>query len=317
MATILEIGDIHVEPGQRVMSVVDVVVGTHMVQVPVIAINGLQDGPRVAIIGGIHGAEYVGIETARQVGITVDPRDVVGSLVIVPVANTTALHARSIYTSGLDTNNINRMFPGKLDGAPSEALAHWLFHTIIRPSQYFIDLHGGDLIEALAPFILYLQTDDDAVDTTAREMALAMGIRHIVRTVVEGSAYAEAAKAGIPAIIAEMGHHGLCDASLVAQFRHGVVDVLRYLHVLPGEHLFDKNRRVYETLSFLRAPLAGLFYPQVDLGDTVEPGQCLGMITDYFGREMHRIDAPTGGEVLVVVTSLATNPGDILLGIVS
>ncbi len=96
-----------------------------------------------------------------------------------------------------------------------------------------------------------------------------------------------------------MGEHGLCDARLVGQFRNGVMGVLRYLRVVPGEHPFDKNGRVYETLSFLRAPLAGLFYSQVDLGETVEPGQCVGTITDYFGRETHRIDAPTGGEVLV------------------
>src|SRR5581483_5690268 len=112
--------------------------GDRTVEVPLIVVNGRQEGPRVSITGGIHGCEYAGIETARRLGLGIDPEEAAGSLVIVPVANTAAFRARAVHTSGLDAHNINRVFPGNPDGQPSERLAHWLFENVIRPSSYHI-----------------------------------------------------------------------------------------------------------------------------------------------------------------------------------
>jgi len=138
MVAVISVAGIAVEPGQRVMREVTAQVAGRTVTVPIIAINGAADGPRVTITGGVHGAEYVGIEAARRLGVGIDPRDVSGSIVVVPIANTTAFHARAIYTSGLDDRNVNRQFPGDAHGAPSEALADWLFAQVIRPSRYYI-----------------------------------------------------------------------------------------------------------------------------------------------------------------------------------
>lgn len=76
MASALVVGDIHVGPEQRVMQVVEAPVDGHTVKVPVIAINGKREGPRVAITEGVHGAEYVGIKAARRLGTEIDPADV-------------------------------------------------------------------------------------------------------------------------------------------------------------------------------------------------------------------------------------------------
>ena len=59
----------------------------------------------------------------------------------------------------------------------------------------------------------------------------------------------------------------------------------------------------------------GLFYPLVSIGETVSAGQKLGSVCDYFGRELQSAVAPTDGTVLFLVTSLAINKGDPLLGI--
>jgi len=97
MASALVVGDIHVGPEQRVMQVVEAPVDGHTVKVPVIAINGKREGPRVAITGGVHGVEYVGIEAARRLGTEIDPADVAGSLIVVPIANTVAFHKGFFY----------------------------------------------------------------------------------------------------------------------------------------------------------------------------------------------------------------------------
>lgn len=234
MASAISVAGIEVEPGQRAMREVAAPVGGRAVTVPIIAINGAADGPHVAITGGIHGAEYVGIEAARRLGVGIDPREVSGSIVVVPIANTTAFHARAIYTSGLDDRNLNRQFPGDAHGAPSEALADWLFEHIIRPSRYYIDLHGGDMIEALAPFVIYLGTEDAEVERTSREMALATGIPRVIRSVTAGSTYGAATAAGIPSILAEIGGQGVWSEEEVSAHQEGALRALRYLRVCPA-----------------------------------------------------------------------------------
>jgi predicted deacylase len=311
----LIVGDIRVERGQRITQVLEVSVGCERVVVPVIAINGEQDGPRVSVTAGVHGAEYVGIEAARRLGTEIDPTQVRGSIVVVPIVNTTSFHRRAIYTSGLDGNNLNRMFPGNKNGTPSERLAHWIFETIIRPSDYYLDLHGGDMIEALVPFAIYLASEDKQVEQTSLEMAQATGIERIIRSLTAGSTYAAATAAGIPAVLAEIGGQGVWSDELVEAHKEGALGVLRYLGVLPGDQPVHAGQRVYDTFAWMRAEQDGLFHPNVQIGETVREGQPIGRITDYFGNELQSLAAVAGGEIVFLVTSLAMNAGDPLLAI--
>lgn len=313
----LSVAGIEVEAGKRVTRVVRAEIGVHTVDVPVIAINGSSDGPQVAITAGIHGAEYVGIEAARRVGMTIDPGQVHGSLVIVPIANTTAFFSRSIYVSGFDGQNLNRMFPGNAQGSTTEVLAAWLFHTVIAPSQYYIDMHGGDMIEALVPFALYNESSDPAVEEAARGMALATGIQRIIKGATSGSTYGAAAAAGIPAVLAEIGGQGVWDETLVEDHKESTLRVLRHLSVLPGEVRPTHNQRLYDTFAWMRAEVDGLFHPTVRVGERVEEGQPIGAIVDYFGRPLQPLHAVTGGEIGFLVTSLAMNIGDPLLAILA
>lgn len=313
----LSVAGIEVEPGRRVTKVVEAEISGHRVPVPVIAINGASDGPRVTVTAGIHGAEYVGIEAARRVGMSVDPAQVRGSLVVVPIANTTAFFTRAIYTSGLDTQNLNRMFPGTDQGSSTEALADWLFRTIIAPSQYYIDMHGGDMIEALVPFALYNESADSQVEATARGMALATGISRIIKGETAGSTYGAAAAAGIPAVLAEIGGQGVWDNTLVEDHKESTLRVLRHLHVLPGDVPPAAEQRVYDTFAWMRAEVDGLFHPTVEVGERVEKDQPIGAIVDYFGEPLQPLHAITSGEIGFLVTSLAMNAGDPLLAVLA
>lgn len=313
----ISVAGIEVEPGNRVTRVVEAEIGSHTVQVPIIAINGTSDGPRVAVTAGIHGAEYVGIEAARRVGMTVDPDQVRGSLVVVPIANTTAFFSRAIYTSGLGNQNLNRMFPGNTHGSPTEALADWLFSTIIAPSQYYIDMHGGDMIEALVPFALYNESADPAVEEAARGMALATGISRIIKGTTSGSTYGAAAAAGIPAVLAEIGGQGVWDNTLVEDHKESTLRVLRHLNVLPGEVLPARDQHLYDIFAWMRAEVDGLFHPTVAVGERVEKGQPIGAVVDYFGKPLQPLEAIETGEIGFLVTSLAMNTGDPLLAILA
>src|SRR5207253_954955 len=77
----------------------------------------------------------------------------------------------------IDRVNPNRVFPGKPDGSFTEQLAHFIFTTCIAPSQAFMDLHGGDMVEELAPFGAYSADADPAVTSRSRAMAEAYGLQ--------------------------------------------------------------------------------------------------------------------------------------------
>jgi predicted deacylase len=138
-----------------------------------------------------------------------------------------------------------------------------------------------------------------------------------MRSDTRGSTYSAAAAAGIPAILAEIGGQGVWNEDEVEEHMEGVRRVLRFLHVLPGEQPIDESRTIMETFAWIRSEHDGLFHPTVRVGDMVEEGQNVGKVTDYFGKELQRVDAPASGEVVFLVTSLAMNAGDPLLAIVA
>jgi uncharacterized protein len=313
--TPLTVAGLSVNPGQRATRVAAVSINDRSVPVPVIAIGGAEDGPRVAVTGGIHGAEYVAIEAARRIGMSVDPSQVRGSLVVVPISNTTSYHARAIYTSGMDDRNLNREFPGDVAGSGAQVLADWLFTTIVKPSDYYIDMHGGDMIEALVPFVLAPRSEDARVDEVSMAMARACGIERIIHGGVQGSTVGAAAAAGIPAILPEIGGQGVWSEELVTAHMESTLRVLRHLGVLPGTVAPAEGQRVYDTFAWMRAEATGLLHPKVAVGDHVEEGQDVGTIVDYFGNPLQELRAVTSGEVGFLVTSLAMNEGDPILAI--
>lgn len=321
MSSTFKFVGLEVPAGERATETLRVPVGTDTVAVPVIAVHGAHPGPHVAVTGGIHGAEYVGIEAARRLGMEIDPQEVHGSVVVVPISNTAAFHRRSIYTSALDDNNLNRVFPGTQDGSPSERLAHWLFQNVIGPADYYIDLHGGDMIEALVPFVVYVRSGDSEVEDASRAMAIATGIPRVIRGAVGGSTYGAATAAGIPSILAEIGGQGVWSDEEVEQHRDGVMRVLRHLQVLRGQSdesaQVHENAKIHETFAWMRANVDGLLHPAVRVGDQVEQGQYVGRITDYFGNEQQRLEAVESGEVAFLVTSLAMNRGDPILAVIA
>ena len=248
--------------------------------------------------------------------MTVDPAAVRGQLVVVPIANTTSFHRRSVYTSGLDDSNLNRVFPGDASGTPSEVLADWLFQNIIRPSQFYIDMHGGDMIEALVPFVLAPKCANRRTEEIALAMAMASGIPRVIHGEVHGSTVGAAIEAGIPAILAEVGGQG-----------GGATNLWRSIWRVPSACSITsvccrrKSRRpgrgnvCTKHLPGCERRSRDCFIPRLAFGDVVERGQPIGEITDYFGTLVQSLEAVADGEIVFLVTSLAMNVGDPLLAI--
>jgi predicted deacylase len=277
-------------------------------ELPFTVVRGAQAGPTLLVTAGIHGAEYASIEAAVRVART-DPKDLSGTLVVLPITNPPAYKARSIYINPIDGQNLNRQFPGDPDGSFSQQLAAWLTENAIQASSAFIDLHGGDMIEALTPFTIF--TEGDA---SAQQLAEAFGIPLLVSSAPGGMSISAGFKHGVPSILAEAGGNGLWPEHDVQWLEQGVKRVMQHLSMIVGTPE-PMPTRLLTQFAWLRAEHDGLWYPTLKAGETVRAGQDLGRITDPFGVMLQEIAAPQDGVVLFAVTSLAINHGDPLYGI--
>ena len=96
-------------------------------------------GPRVVVLGGVHGDETEGVLAASRLTREVDAL-ARGILDVVPVCHEVAFAADS-RTSPLDGGNLARVFPGDAAGSPTERLAHHLTRDVLQGADLLVDLH--------------------------------------------------------------------------------------------------------------------------------------------------------------------------------
>ncbi|HPO57266.1 MAG TPA: M14 family metallopeptidase [Anaerolineaceae bacterium] len=316
MSTDLIVGSLTARPGEKITGSCRFDVSGQPYELPVYLINGAGSGPTLVLTAGIHAAEYASIAAALELGQTLDPAGLNGQVIIVPVVNQPGFSARSIYVNPMDGVNLNRVFPGNPDGGPTEQIAAWLFNNVIRQADYYIDMHGGDLVEALVPFTLFPEVGQPELDMASLEMAQMFGIPYLVRKPGGfGSTFSAAAGAGIPALLVESGGQGRWPRESVTLLIDGVHRVMRRYGMTPGGPVEPVETVVLKNFLWLRSEHAGFWYPAVEVGQAVTRGQPLGEVRDVWGRCLQTAQSPADGRVLFLVTSLAMNAGDPLLSV--
>jgi len=276
---------------------------------PCTIIRGRSPGPKLLVTAGIHGAEYSSIEAARR--LTHLPSEgLVGELTILPVINIEAFWKHLTYFNPRDGKNINRVFPGKPDGTDSERLAAWLVGSAMTGMDAYIDLHCGDIIEALYPFAIF----PDGHEKSA-ELAIASAFPYVMRSMAMGHSYRAAVGLGIPGVLLESGGNGLWSEETVTPIETGVKRIMAKLGMLPAARFAATPRPPIHLMKVTTAPVSGYWHCAVKPGGSVEKGALLGTIHDLVGPGEHKIVAEVGGPVIYNVTSLAITKGEPLVGV--
>ena len=284
--------------------------------IPVTRVRGVDAGPSLLVTAGVHGGEYCGIEAAVQFANALDPATLRGTVTVLALVNRPAFYAKRQYVVPEDGRNVNRVFPGRADGSLAERLAHAVM-IVAATAQHWVDLHSGDLHEALWPFVIYSPEGPAPVAQTARRMAQAYGIPVVVESGgITGGTYQAASSAGIAAILAESGQMGQLEPAGVARHVAGLQNVCRVLGIIP------EPAQAFETTTYtqnlwVRSPREALQHPQVRVGQAVQAGDPGSVLTDEFGDVLDRIAVPHDGRVLFHATSLAINADDPLFAVVA
>ena len=316
MKQAFDITNISAVPGTREARVLDLNMAGVATKLPLFVLNGAHEGKTLVVTAAIHGAEYVGTEAAYRLARQTDPATLHGQLVVAPVASMTAFKKRAIYLCPPDDKNLNRVFPGDPAGSFAQQLAHWLFQNLIRRADVYLDLHGGDMNEALVPFSILRRSGNAELDGRALALAQAFGLPNIVTSLVRGSTTSAAGELGICAVLTEVGGQGLWPEQQVQQMYDGLRRSLEHAGLTSGASVPPPApSRLLEDMVWLRSAHDGLFYPAVEIGAEVTAGQNLGRVADYLGNTVQEVIAPASGVILFLVTTLAMNNNDPLLAV--
>jgi len=278
-----------------------------LLPLPVLAARGALDGPTILLTGGVHGDEYEGPAAIHHLFGTLDPQQLRGRVIGLPVVNLAAYRARS-RTTPSDGSDLNRTFPGSADphASHSDRLAHAVFTTFVQSCDLLVDLHSGGAKLIHLPMIGWY-----AGDTQAEQLARTFhpALHPWLIPDRAGVLSCEARRAGKVAVGAEWGGGARLDNEGVAAYRAGIASLLA---------TFGNSRRPVSELD-ARPPIAGtyqevthggLFVAAVDLGERVQAGAFLGQLYDELGSEVAVVHAEQAGLVAALAHNALLDPGD-------
>lgn len=299
--------------GQKVQGELTVS-GTDL-KIPLTLLNGSRPGKTVLILSGVHGGEYVGIETVIRLASALKPEDLCGRVILIHPVNLGAFFARVQYIHPLDGKNLNRIFPGQVRGTASEKIAFTVAQELFHQVDFIMDLHGGDIHEDLFPFVVYSKGSHSEVVHKSEAAARHMGIRYGIGIDYPGTTVGAAGQLGIPGFLVEFGGGGRWSEEEVNVYLKGVLNVLRCLQVLPGKaKSVGKWSPLAEYLG-TSAEANGCWYPSAKPGGRVYAGEKIGEIRDFFSNLLKTYYADKDGILLFVVQSLAISAGEPLYAI--
>ena len=287
-----------------------------------ITITGNSPGPKLLILGGIHGDEFESMWAIRRLKETLVPDALNGSITLIPIVNEGAFWlGQRTAEDGLD---LARTCPGKENGSTTEQVA-FLVSKLIRESDYLIDLHSGGLVSKFYPTVGYMLHDDSEVLEMQQKMADAFNMPVVWGTNArhEGRTLSIARDALIPAIYSEWLGSGDCDPEGVEAYYEGCLNVMGVLGIIkraqsPSRIRYrvedDREGSGHIQLNY-PSPFFGFFEPCVELMEPVEPGDVLGIVTDALGDRREQIVSSQTGHILVIRTFNRVYEGDTLAAI--
>lgn len=309
------VGDLVAGTGSQVRGNCLISLGTVTVSLPIAIINGTAPGPVLTVTAGIHGAEYVPMVAVRQFIRDLDPTQMRGTIVASLQSSPVAFQQRSAFVNPLDGRNLNRSFPGDPQGGPTARLAAWLWENLLARADYYVDCHCGDLPETLDPFTGVSPGPDGVVSEQSRALAECFEVSRLIVDRTEGSTIHEAALAGIPAALVEIGGGGRWSQAEADVQRSGLRRAAALAGILPAEGGALPRLPVFEDAADVLTERPGLWFPEVPVGTFVTNGTRLGRLEDAFGDVVQEILAPAAGVLSYGLNSLAAAEGDLLASI--
>lgn len=275
--------------------------------VPIVSIaNGT--GPTVLISGGNHGDEYEGQIAALRLIRDIEPAQISGRIIVVPIISTAASRAHTrLWASGA---NFNRSFPGSPDGPQIERLAHFIATELFPPADIVIDLHSAGGVGWITPCShMCVPTDPAQRKAMLEAMEAWNSDFHFFYTSEGNYLPNEAERQGKIVVTTELGGSSRIPVAVQELAWSGLTNVLRHFGVLEGKVVtraslglppatlvdcrFNDGRvglagsGLFDNII---APVSGLFEVLLEPGSRVAEGQPVGRIWSHLDPMLPPVD---------------------------
>lgn len=281
---------------------------------PVNIVNGTKEGPTLVTSGAVKGNHIIGSLAIARLFKTLDPKQLRGTLVGVPVVNTWAFEAEDRVPTLLDHQNLAGLWPGRQSGAISNRIAYAFLHEVVHRSDscylYFCDRErfwqpvDGGMLSPPRPEGWFTSEQYGKY----LEWLKVFGVRHVWRTkgfhtVIDESMHQK----GVVEICIMLG--GLADfrrkEQYVNQAIRGAMNVMKRLGMVEGEVEKPGYRtRILDTQEVSNR-LGGIWYTDKEFDQEVEEGEVVATISDpYTAEVLEEIRSPITG----IITSMWCNP---------
>lgn len=277
---------------------------------------GAGGGPRVAVLGGVHGDEIEGVLAAQRLIAALGARPVAGTVTVLARANPPALAAGT--RLGADAENLARVFPGDARGSLSARIAHTISTELIDECDLLIDLHSAGRryrMPALCGLPAQGKIGGRPVLDLARVTTFPFLWSH--PSIGPGRSVSHAEARGTPWLYFECGGSGSLLERDIDRYVTSTLRLLAEVGVLDGEPAPAADRQVVvtdgngDTDAGIAFRSSGFFVSRVAAGDTVEPGRPLGAVYDETGAELEIVRAGSAGVVMMLRHDYRVAAGDV------
>ena len=289
--------------------------------IPVAVIHGARPGPVVAFVAGSHGTEYSSIIAMQRLIPRIDPMQLAGTVIVVPVLNVPSFTSMTPRVNPVDGKMMVAVFPGEAEGTQSPRAIDRFTREVIAPADVVVDLHGGDLDEDVGrPFGAWVRGGNEAQDSASLRLVQALGFTRIAvynRLVsAPGTGRGLTGQAlirGKSVVLVAAGRSGVVDPVDLTVLIDGSLNVLGALRMIdrpappPVKHVYLDAGSPLVT-----ADRDGVFFATVGRAARVKKGDVLGYTTDFLGRKTGDVRSLVDGLVMYVHGVPSMSPGTTL-----
>lgn len=279
------------------------------------------DRKRISIVTGIHGDElegqYVCYEIARR--IEEHPEYLSGIVDLYPALNPFGIDSvtRGIPAFDLD---MNRIFPGRLDGDMNEYLAAEVVRDL-KGSDLCIDIHASNIYLTEVPQIRINEQHQEKLMPYALLANVDLIWVHGASTVLESTLAYSMNTRNVPTLVVEMGVGMRITKEYGNQLTDGIFRLMKELGIWNGPTVEVRTPIISQNASevtFLNAPVSGIFIKSLSHGSFVQKGTEIGRIVDPLqGTLLCSVVSPTDGWLFTVREYPVADEGSLMARILN
>lgn len=261
--------------------------------IPVMVAKGVEPGGIVGLTAAVHGNELNGLPVIQRLFKEIDPKQLKGTIVGVPVSNAPSfLRKKRRFVDSVDLNHI---MPGKENGNVSAVYAYRFFDRLIKHFDYLVDLHTASFGRINSYYIRA-----DLRDPVTRKMAFLQNGQIVVHNPPsDGTLRGAASEIDIPAITLEVGDPNTFQKGMIRSGLTGIYNLLIYLDMIDGEIEEPEFPTIICKSSYwIFTDSGGILRIHPKITELIQKGQLIATIHDLFGNLVKEYFAPEDGVVI-------------------